>query len=74
MLKHILAFCCSLEYAYIAFVLPLRRVHISEKTASALGDQFQLEPGDGGERDDYLREHDIKTFLVAVPEVSVIIL
>ena len=47
-----------------------RRVHISEVTAKALGDQFQLEPGDGGDRDDYIRKHNIQTYLVAVPEVS----
>ena len=39
-------------------------------TAKALSGQFQLEPGDGGDRDDYIREHKIKTYLVVVPEVS----
>ena len=51
-----------------------RRVHISEVTAKALGDQFQLEPGDGGDRDDYIREHKLETYLVVVPEVSALLL
>ena len=46
-----------------------RRVHISEVTAKVLNDQFQLEPGNGGDRDDYIRDHKIQTYLVAIPEV-----
>ena len=53
-------------------IYAIRRVHISEATAKALNGQFELEPGDGEERDDYIRNSEIKTFLVAVPEVSII--
>jgi len=49
-----------------------RRVHISNATACILGDQFQLEDGNGQDRDDYLKEKDVKTYLVAVPEVHII--
>ena len=46
-----------------------RRVHISEATRKVLGDQFNLEHGNGQERDDYLKEKDVTTWLVDVPEV-----
>ncbi|XP_065903234.1 adenylate cyclase type 6-like [Dysidea avara] len=44
------------------------RVHISEATRKVLGDQFNLEHGNGQERDDYLKEKDVTTWLVDVPE------
>ena len=57
---------------FIIIIFYCRRVHISEVTAKALGDQFQLEPGNGGDRDDYIQKHKIKTYLVVVPEVNIV--
>ena len=37
-----------------------------------MDDQFQLEPGNGGDRDDYIQKHGIKTYLVVVPEVNIV--
>jgi len=40
------------------------RVHISEATLMFVGDDFEVEPGNGQERDSYLKEKGIKTFLI----------
>ncbi|KAE8736528.1 hypothetical protein FOCC_FOCC018017 [Frankliniella occidentalis] len=40
------------------------RVHISQATLECLGDSYEVEPGDGGARDPYLKEHDVTTFLI----------
>lgn len=45
-----------------------RRVHISQSTMECLHGEFDVEPGNGGERCDYLRERGIETYLVVVPK------
>lgn len=40
------------------------RVHISEATYQCLNGTYEIEPGNGQERDAYLREHDITTYLI----------
>ena len=40
------------------------RVHISEATLKFVGDDFEVEPGNGQERDSYLKEKGIRTFLI----------
>ncbi|CAL1547595.1 unnamed protein product [Lymnaea stagnalis] len=40
------------------------RVHLSEKTKSCLHDEFELEDGHGGDRDDTLKLSNIVTYLV----------
>lgn len=44
-----------------------RRVHISQSTKDSLHGEFELEPGNGGERCEYLLEKGIETYLVLVP-------
>lgn len=44
-----------------------RRVHISQSTMECLHGEFDVEPGNGGDRCDYLRERGIDTYLVVVP-------
>ncbi|XP_071335097.1 adenylate cyclase type 3 [Trachinotus anak] len=44
------------------------RVHISQTTKDSLHGEFELEPGNGGERCEYLLEKGIDTYLVLVPE------
>ncbi|XP_072371597.1 adenylate cyclase type 3 isoform X2 [Scyliorhinus torazame] len=43
------------------------RVHISQSTCNCLNGEFELEPGEGETRNEYLREKEIKTYLVVVP-------
>lgn len=45
-----------------------RRVHISQTTKDCLLGGFDLEPGEGGERCEYLMEKGINTYLVLVPK------
>lgn len=45
----------------------IRRVHITKETLKCLGDDYVVEPGNGGERNSYLRDHNIETFLI-VPD------
>lgn len=48
----------------------LRRVHITKATLLQLGDRFEVEPGNGGSRENYLAQHKIETFLIVPPKVS----
>ncbi|XP_072156105.1 adenylate cyclase type 5 isoform X2 [Bemisia tabaci] len=45
------------------------RVHITKETLKHLGDVYKVEPGNGRERNVYLRDHNIETFLI-VPQDS----
>ncbi|XP_077345369.1 adenylate cyclase type 3 [Lithobates pipiens] len=47
------------------------RVHISQSTFDCLKGEFEVEPGEGGTRCDYLREKGIVTYLVIVPKQPV---
>ncbi|XP_013196193.2 adenylyl cyclase 78C [Amyelois transitella] len=44
------------------------RVHISSATLECLNGAFEVEPGDGGTRDSYLREHNLATYLIKTTE------
>lgn len=41
-----------------------RRVHITKETLRYLDGDYEVEPGHGGERNSYLRDHNIETFLI----------
>lgn len=48
-----------------AFILPTpRRIHITWATLQYLNGDYEVEPGHGGERNAYLKEHNIETFLI----------
>lgn len=47
-----------------------RRVHITSVTLEHLKGAYKVEPGDGQERDPYLKEHGIVTYLVINPKVN----
>lgn len=47
-----------------------RRVHITEATLSHLGGEYEVEDVTHMQRDPYLKEHNIKTYLVIDPRVS----
>ncbi|XP_017881980.1 adenylate cyclase type 8 isoform X3 [Ceratina calcarata] len=40
------------------------RVHISEDTLDCLNDVYEVEPGNGTERDNYLKERNVVTYLI----------
>lgn len=48
-----------------------RRVHITKTTLDHLGDKFEVEPGNGSAREQYLADHKIETFLIVPPKVSI---
>lgn len=45
------------------------RVHITKETLRYLDGMYKVEPGNGGERNSYLKDHNIETFLI-VPDDS----
>ncbi|XP_041831942.1 adenylate cyclase type 3-like [Melanotaenia boesemani] len=47
------------------------KVHISQSTKDSLHGEFELEPGNGGERCEYLLEKGIETYLVLVPKHTI---
>lgn len=46
------------------------KVHITKATLLQLNDRFQVEPGNGGEREPYLADHKIESYLIVPPAVS----
>ena len=56
------------ELSCIHVVLLLfRRVHITRATLNELGNKFEVEEGNGGERDEVLAKHNVETFLIIPP-------
>lgn len=47
----------------------VRRVHITSVTLEHLNGAYKVEYGDGQERDPYLKEHGVITYLVINPKV-----
>ncbi|CAG9853898.1 unnamed protein product [Phyllotreta striolata] len=43
------------------------RVHITKETLKCLGNDYVVEPGNGGERNSYLKDHNINTYLIVAP-------
>ncbi|KAJ8738072.1 hypothetical protein PYW08_000667 [Mythimna loreyi] len=46
------------------------RVHITKETLRCLGDDYKVEPGYGGLRNTYLKDHNIETFLIVPDDTS----
>lgn len=49
-------------FKFIRFVF--RRVHITRETLKCLDGDYKVEPGKGAERNTYLKDHDIETYLI----------
>ena len=47
-----------------------RYVHISKATLLCLGDEYKTIPGNGGERDAYLKKHRVTTYLIDASQVG----
>lgn len=47
-----------------------RRIHITADTLNYLGNAYQVEPGNGGERNTFLKDHNIETYLIVPPETT----
>lgn len=46
-----------------------RRIHITKETLACLNGYYEVEPGNGGDRNSYLKDHNIDTYLI-VPKES----
>lgn len=49
---------------YVFSSLPFRRVHISQATLNCLNDAYEVEPGNGGSRDNHLNKLNVTTYLI----------
>lgn len=49
-----------------------RKVHITKATLEQLDGEFEAEPGNGHQRDQYLADHQVETFLIVPPKVSAV--
>lgn len=56
------AFVCCVDVG--CFLCLRRRIHITKATLQYLNGDYEVEPGFGGERNAYLKENSIETFLV----------
>ncbi len=50
--------------SWICFIYNLRRIHITKATLNYLNGDYDVEPGFGGERNVYLKKHNIETYLI----------
>ncbi|KAG6446971.1 hypothetical protein O3G_MSEX004697 [Manduca sexta] len=50
------------------------RVHITKETLRCLGDDYKVEPGYGGQRNTYLKDHNIETFLIVPDDTSRVVM
>lgn len=72
----ILQYCVTLflkrqHYRRICrFFDTFRRIHITADTLKYLGNTYQVEPGNGGERNTFLKDHNIETYLIVPPETT----
>lgn len=55
---------CNMNGNWIFVYLFIRRIHITKATLQYLNGDYEVEPGFGGERNAYLKENSIETFLV----------
>ena len=46
-----------------------RRVHITLATLNELGNKYEVEEGNGAERDEVLAKHNVETFLIIPPSL-----
>lgn len=44
-----------------------RRVHITQATLDYLGGEYEVEPGNGASRNQYLRDHCVTTYFIVPP-------
>lgn len=51
-----------------------RRIHISKATLDCLNGDYKVEEGHGKERNEFLKKHNIETYLIKQPEESLLTL
>ena len=54
----------SREYLNFSRWFYCRRVHLTKATLDHLHGEYETEPGHGGERNSYLKHHNIETFFI----------
>jgi len=59
---------CPLLY-YILFCNFSRRVHITKETLKCLDGDYEVEVGNGNERNSYLKDHQIETYLIVPGDI-----
>lgn len=45
-------------------------MHITKETLQCLGEDYKVEPGNGGQRNAYLKDHNIETYLIVPDDTS----
>lgn len=51
----------------VTHVFFFRRVHITQATLDYLGGEYEVEPGNGATRNQYLRDHCVTTYFIVPP-------
>lgn len=52
------------KFVHSSVCVLYRRIHITKETLRYLDSAYKVEAGKGGERNSYLRDHNIETFLI----------
>ncbi|XP_053814813.1 adenylate cyclase type 8 isoform X2 [Vidua chalybeata] len=64
---------CCVEMG-LSMIKTIRRIHISKATLDCLNGDYKVEEGHGKERNEFLRKHNIETYLIKQPEESLLTL
>uniref|UniRef100_A0A673JK71 adenylate cyclase n=1 Tax=Sinocyclocheilus rhinocerous TaxID=307959 RepID=A0A673JK71_9TELE len=64
---------CCVEMG-LSMIKTIRRIHISKAALDCLNGDYEVEEGHGKDRNDFLRRHNIETFLIKQPEESLLTL
>ncbi|XP_036686265.1 adenylate cyclase type 8 isoform X2 [Balaenoptera musculus] len=62
---------CCVEMG-LSMIKTIRRIHISKATLDCLNGDYNVEEGHGKERNEFLRKHNIETYLIKQPEESLL--
>ena len=76
-LEQTLGVCFGIHFLCAVYLPPksmldsnFRRVHITRATLMELNGKFEVEAGNGGERDEVLAKLNVETFLIIPPKVT----
>ena len=70
--EHLVQYCLTICKLIKVWVLSARRVHITNSVLSCLNGDYEVEEGCGQERDPYLKQYNIESYLIVAehPRVS----
>lgn len=57
------------QFSFVFYFVSFRRVHITKETLKCLDGDYEVEEGKGAERNSYLKDHQIETYLIVPGDI-----